>query len=413
MLLFVIFVYFNQISQTKQFQQMTTTNIFLSYAQKDEDYKNKLLDHLKNLERQGHIRAWDASQIVAGSTWKTQREQQLENADIALLLISPDAIADDYIYENEIQKALQNAESGKQIIVPILIRPVNYQGLDIEKYLVLPSNGKAVSEWNNPDKAYEHIVQHLQKIIEKPQQLLAGDVPKEMVKDENTTSIPSPEIPKSKFWQYLAMAGLVVSILAGIAEFTGYSLKDIFASSTPTSKALTEPFDITVFVHSEGNPSEPILKQKGNVTMNFSGDKRSEPIDHDGKASFRNIPIAKANDSVLFNIDFSEPYRPTQPQQKHALQPFTDIYLEVALQGLDKVFGTVLYKDAPLAEVEVSIGKLQTTTDKRGYYELPIPKDQQRQKQSVQFYKEGYKLQTKTATPQTQKELRVIMEKLR
>ena len=290
---------------------ISKTRLFLSYAPSDEVYKEELLDHLKNLERQGQIQTWDASKIVAGSVWKTQRENQLQNAEIVLLLISPDAIANDDIFENEIQKALQNAESGKQILLPILIRPVNYQGFGIEKYLVLPSNGKAVSEWKNPDKAYEHIVQHLQRIIEKPQQLLADDAPKEVMIEKDP---PSQNDLKTKLWQSLTAIGVVVALLAGIAEISGYSLRDFFDSNTASS--LTEPFDVTVFVHGEQGKQDMILRQKGKVIMDFSGDRRSEPIDDDGKVTFRNIPTAKAKDSVLLNIDFSEPLSPYKSPPK-------------------------------------------------------------------------------------------------
>ncbi|MGB1241476.1 MAG: toll/interleukin-1 receptor domain-containing protein [Chitinophagales bacterium] len=382
-------------------------NVFLSYALEDEIYKEQLLDHLKNLERQGQIKTWNASQITAGSDWKTQRREQLKHAHIVLLLISPDAISDDYIYENEIQMALQNAESGKQIPMPILIRPVSYQGIGIEKYLVLPSNGKAVNEWGNSDRAYEHIVEHLEKIIEQGQALYAGDSIEILPKVEEELFLQNNS--KSKFWQYLVSIGLIVGILAGIAQISGYDVKYFFSSSSNSS--LTEPFDVTIFVHGEKGKQDLVLRQKGEVMMDFSGDRRSEPIDQDGKVIFHNIPIDKANDSVQFNIDFTEPYRPTHSHQKYALQPFTDVYLEIALQGLDKVYGTVLFEDAPLEGVVVSIGKLQVNTGKQGYYELHIPKELQRQKQKVQFYKEGFKLQTKTAYPQTGEGLPAIMER--
>ena len=82
------------------------------------------------------------------------------------------------------------------------------------------------------------------------------------------------------------------------------------------------------------------------------------------------------------------------------------------MEGLGKIFGTVLHRDAPLDSVTVSIGKLQTLTNAQGYYEFLIPKDQQAPKKSVQFYKKGYKLQTQTAYPQTGEALKVVMQSL-
>lgn len=193
----------------------TKAKIYLSYASQDETYKNKILTHLKNLERQGYLETWNASQLLGGQEWDVKRQAQLEIADIVLLLISSDAIADDYIHDKEIQKVLQNARNNKIIVVPILIRPVDYQGLGIEEYLVLPSNGKAINEWNNPDKAYRHIVHQIRKIIEKREEIHKGRLHLKEVFFDGDDTLPQDD-PKTRFWQYLTTIGLIIGILASI-----------------------------------------------------------------------------------------------------------------------------------------------------------------------------------------------------
>ena len=138
------------------------------------------------------------------------------------------------------------------------------------------------------------------------------------------------------------------------------------------------------------------------------GGAPKEIIDDKGVASFKNI---KVGDKVRLNIDFSEPYRPIQPDSIYTVSEDGRIHLMVALQNLGKVFGRVIHRDKELSDVIVAVGNLRDTTDDLGRYEIPIPKKDQRPEQEVFFKKEGFKSITKKAFPQTDQPLNVVMEK--
>ncbi len=64
--------------------------IFVSYAHRDELLLKKLKMHLKPLSRQGLIDLWYDRNISAGAEWEREIDKHLENAQIILLLISPE-----------------------------------------------------------------------------------------------------------------------------------------------------------------------------------------------------------------------------------------------------------------------------------------------------------------------------------
>ncbi len=165
---------------------------------------------------------------------------------------------------------------------------------------------------------------------------------------------------------------------------------------------------VTVFVHGKSGRQDMILRQQGFVLMDVGNERKRASINENGQAFFQNLQIG---DTVQLNVDFSEPYKATQPNKKYVIEDEGSIYLETALQGLDKVFGTVLDGDNPLPGVLVSIGSLRDTTDETGYYEIQIPENLQQKQQEVKFTKSGYKMTTKTAYPQTNAPLNIVLPK--
>src|SRR5215813_7175745 len=97
--------------------------IFFSYAQEDKQLLNELKKHLKSLERQGLTSTWYDGDINAGAEREQEIEEQLNTADIILLLISPDFIASDsYV---QMQQALERHARKEACVIPIILRPVH------------------------------------------------------------------------------------------------------------------------------------------------------------------------------------------------------------------------------------------------------------------------------------------------
>ena len=168
---------------------------------------------------------------------------------------------------------------------------------------------------------------------------------------------------------------------------------------------------VTVFVHGDKGCTDAVLKGQGHVAMRIagSGETKKEAINDKGEAKFSGL---RAGQKVYLEVDFSEPYRAVNPDSSYIISEEGGICFEVALQNLDKVFGQTIFNDQPLAGVIVSIGAgLRDTTDDLGHYDLHIPKAMQSKEPEVSFFKPGFKMLTKTAHPQTNAPLNVIMAK--
>ena len=101
--------------------------LFYSYAREDEELRDQLDKHLRLLERQGLITSWHDREVRAGDDWAKEIDVHLENAQIILLLISVDFLASEYCYGVEMRRALERHYTGEARVIPIILRPVDWQ----------------------------------------------------------------------------------------------------------------------------------------------------------------------------------------------------------------------------------------------------------------------------------------------
>ena len=71
----------------------------------------ELETHLKLLSRKGALQLWTDRRITAGGEWKDQIDENLERADLILLLVSADFMNSDYCYDIEMKRALERHEA--------------------------------------------------------------------------------------------------------------------------------------------------------------------------------------------------------------------------------------------------------------------------------------------------------------
>ena len=149
--------------------------VFISYSHKDEELKDELYVHLAAL-RKGKIQAWQDRDIDAGDEWDAAIKNNFNDADIILLLITPRFIASNYCYEKETQWAIKRHENGDARVIPIIMKPCDWQDTDFSKLQVLPKDGKPVTKWDNQDEAMVNVVKGIRRVVEnltKKQTVLA------------------------------------------------------------------------------------------------------------------------------------------------------------------------------------------------------------------------------------------------
>lgn len=105
-------------------------NVIVSYSSRYRKMRNLLVDGLKaHLMHKPGIQSslWEDSQIDMGSNWQEKIEQALNNANVAILLVSASFASSEYILSNELIQLFQSTEEHRTLILPVLIRNFNFQ----------------------------------------------------------------------------------------------------------------------------------------------------------------------------------------------------------------------------------------------------------------------------------------------
>ena len=120
-------------------------NVFISYSHQDKKFLDDLQTHLKPYLRTGAITAWSDKQIEPSSKWLDKIKAALANTSVAVMLVSSDFLASDFIHEHELGPLLKEAEAGGVKILWVLIRDCSYQETPLRDYQAVVSP---------PDKAF-------------------------------------------------------------------------------------------------------------------------------------------------------------------------------------------------------------------------------------------------------------------
>jgi hypothetical protein len=131
--------------------------LFYSYSHKDEKLREKLEEHLSQLQRQGVIAGWHDRKIGAGEEWKGAIDKNLVEAQVILLLVSSSFLASDYCYDVETKQAIERHDRGEARVIPVILRPCDWQKSPLGKLQALPKDGRAVTSWKNRDEAWTDV----------------------------------------------------------------------------------------------------------------------------------------------------------------------------------------------------------------------------------------------------------------
>jgi Clp amino terminal domain, pathogenicity island component/TIR domain len=139
--------------QARQGIEAGPAKVFISYSHGDKCCFDRLLVHLKPLERQKAITAWSDQNLRAGDKWREKIEGTLHEAAVAVLLVSADFLASDFIVENELPPLLARAEANGLRILQVILKPCGFNRNEIL------SSFQAVNDPKQPLLGMDHIGQ--------------------------------------------------------------------------------------------------------------------------------------------------------------------------------------------------------------------------------------------------------------
>jgi CheY-like chemotaxis protein len=145
----------------------TPLKVFISYSHKDEAFKDELVIMLSSLQRRGVIDAWQDRRIEPGLEWFQSIQEAMNECQIALLLVSSDFLASEFIVGSELPELFQMRKAAGMRAVPIIVRACMWQSEPVLKDLqALPKDGKPVISFSKETGDRDHIWMEVAKAIE-------------------------------------------------------------------------------------------------------------------------------------------------------------------------------------------------------------------------------------------------------
>jgi hypothetical protein len=201
--------------------------IFISYAHQDnEGHGIKWLDefrkHLKPYERKYSIEPWDDRNIQAGEKWFEEIEKARDSAAVAVLFVTPDFLASDFIREHELIPILRREKESKIRVLWIPVKSSSYKLYSIKDDQALIDPKHPLSEkLSERDKIFV-------EICEKIDGILNSDSPPDTIQENENK-------PKSREGFGVPTFPSIGSLLKGREKEIENIERALFDSERPTA----------------------------------------------------------------------------------------------------------------------------------------------------------------------------------
>ncbi|HTN85636.1 MAG TPA: toll/interleukin-1 receptor domain-containing protein [Sorangium sp.] len=147
---------------------MSHTRAFCSYAENDYQYFKEFERHLSSLQRSGCIELWSQHKVSPGDALAERIAEALEDADLVLFLVSSDFITSTRCFDFEMKRALELAELGQVVAVPILLRDCDWSSMPFANLHILPSNKRPIASYTETplrDEAWADVARVLRLML--------------------------------------------------------------------------------------------------------------------------------------------------------------------------------------------------------------------------------------------------------
>jgi nucleoside phosphorylase len=274
--------------------------IFIVYSHKDELLRDELAMHLHSLRGQGLINLWHDKQIMLGSEWQKEIDSNLDSADIILLLISADFMASDYSGGREFRRAIERHNTRDARVIPIILRPTDFEMPPFSNLSILPTNSLPVTQWENREEAFVNITKGIRTVIgeittnpREQKELTISKIELYNIRCFDNLTIDFTQQQKCSYWVMLlgdnaiGKSTLLKSIVLGlcnesdaaalikIAESSGEFIKKgekegrIIIHLRESSPSKHKKYTITTTIHKVTEDAPEIVRQETQPAKNF------------------------------------------------------------------------------------------------------------------------------------------------
>ncbi|MEL6865313.1 MAG: toll/interleukin-1 receptor domain-containing protein, partial [Bacteroidota bacterium] len=113
---------------------MSTISFYTFFADQDSPHQKDMIDHLSPLISTGQIEELSDRDILPGPDRQAQVQQKIEEADMLVCLLS----ASFFSRDAGLVQVVDRLSKAGRMIIPIVIRSVDFSALELHKYQTLP-----------------------------------------------------------------------------------------------------------------------------------------------------------------------------------------------------------------------------------------------------------------------------------
>lgn len=143
---------------------MMRDKIFISYSHKDKKIFQELQTILKPLVSNNLIVVWDDLKIPVSSRWKEEIRAALDQTCLAILLVSPNFLASEFISTVELPSILKDYESNQLKVCWVLVEPCRYDLTGLADIQAAHDAQWPLSELSKPKR--KNVLNHISQEIE-------------------------------------------------------------------------------------------------------------------------------------------------------------------------------------------------------------------------------------------------------
>ncbi len=141
-------------------------NIFISYSHSDKRWLERLNKHLKVLSNYSDsIECWEDTKLRGGDKWREEITAAIKKANVAILLVSTDFLASDFISSDELPSILRKAQEEGTCVLPLLVAPCEFEISEIGGFQAVNSPDKTLADLGNNEAAIERVFLELNRSL--------------------------------------------------------------------------------------------------------------------------------------------------------------------------------------------------------------------------------------------------------
>jgi len=145
--------------------------VFISYNRTDRKWLERLQVFLKPLERQRVVERWDDTRLRTGERWHDEIEKALASAQVAVLLVSADFLASDFIANEELPALLAAEQARGLVVMPVIVSPCRFAKTpSLAQFTAVNYGLKSLEEMNEGEQAalLTRLTDDIEEAIKRP-----------------------------------------------------------------------------------------------------------------------------------------------------------------------------------------------------------------------------------------------------